>query len=158
MMTRVRVKARRLQQPYRNPLLFIGALITALLLMVYAAQSVRADDAADIKTVIESQLNAFAADDGTKAYSFAAPIVQSVFPNPDTFMAMVKKGYQPVYRNSARSFSEAFQDGLGRPAMRVILTAQDGKRYEALYSMEKQKDGTWKIAGCVILPVQDQEV
>jgi Domain of unknown function (DUF4864) len=112
----------------------------------------------EIRTVIESQLNAFAADDGGKAYSYAAPIVQQAFPTVDMFMTMVTKGYPPVYRNTARIYGDVFEDGLGRPAMRVVLTGQDGKRYEALYSMQKQPDGTWKIAGCVVLVIPAQEV
>lgn len=33
------------------------------------------------------------------------------------------------------------------------LTALDGKRYEALYTMERQPDGAWKIAGCVLIAI-----
>jgi ketosteroid isomerase-like protein len=134
-------------------LLFVITLGIAL-----TAPSRAASDQEDIKTVIESQLNAFAKDDGAQAFTFAAPIVKSIFKTPEQFMAMVKKGYQPVYRNQNRIFGEVFQDGLGRPAMRVVLTGADGKRYEALYAMEKQDDGTWKIAGCVILAIPAQEV
>jgi ketosteroid isomerase-like protein len=115
-------------------------------------------DQDQIKTVIEEQLNAFAVDDGATALTYAAPMVKQIFRTPEQFMAMVKKGYQPVYRNSARLFGDVFQDGLGRPAMRVVLTGADGKRYEAMYAMEKQADGTWKIAGCVILAIPAQEV
>jgi ketosteroid isomerase-like protein len=117
-----------------------------------------ASDQDQIKTVIEEQLNAFAVDDGATALTYAAPMVKQIFRTPEQFMAMVKKGYQPVYRNSARLFGDVFQDGLGRPAMRVVLTGADGKRYEAMYAMEKQADGTWKIAGCVILAIPAQEV
>lgn len=117
-----------------------------------------APDKDTIKSVIESQLNAFATDDGAKAYSYAAPIVQNVFPTVENFMTMVTKGYPPVYRNTNRIYGDVFEDGLGRPAMRVVLTGQDGKRYEAIYSMELQADGTWKIAGCVVLVIPSQEV
>ena len=134
-------------------LLFIVALAVS-----FSAAGRAASDAEAIKSVIEGQLNAFAADDGQTAYSYASPIVKGVFADPDTFMAMVKKGYQPVYRNSARTFGDLFEDGLGRPAMRVVLMGADGKRYEALYSMEKQQDGSWKIAGCVILSIPAQDV
>ncbi len=137
--------------------------ITRLLVIValgfaLTAPARAASDQDDIKTVIESQLNAFANDDGAEAFTFAAPIVQQLFRTPEQFMAMVKNGYQPVYRNSNRIFGAIFQDGLGRPAMRVVLTGADGKRYEALYAMEKQADGTWKIASCTILAIPAQEV
>jgi Domain of unknown function (DUF4864) len=133
-------------------------MASACLILTLMAIPTLAADKDDIRSVIESQLNAFAADDGPKAYSHAAPIVQKVFPSIDQFMTMVKKGYVPVYRNSERVFGDVFQDGLGRPAMRVILTGQDGKRYEAIYGMEQQADGTWKIASCIILAIPAQEV
>jgi Domain of unknown function (DUF4864) len=133
-------------------------LIIAFLGFGLFAPAQAAPDKDVIKSVIESQLNAFASDDGAKAYSYAAPIVQNAFPTVDIFMTMVTKGYPPVYRNTNRIFGDVFEDGLGRPAMRVVLTGQDGKRYEAIYSMEQQADGTWKIAGCVVLVIPSQEV
>lgn len=135
---------------------FAGILLGVFLALTLPARADADSDA--IKNVIESQLNAFAVDDGEKAYSHAAPIVKFAFKNADTFMSMVKRGYQPVYRNTGRVFGDAFVDGLGRPAMRVVLTGADGKRYEAMYSMEKQADGSWKISGCVILQIPAQEV
>jgi ketosteroid isomerase-like protein len=136
----------------------LAGLLLFLVLSVAFTAAARASDQDDIKNVIESQLNAFAVDDFPTAFTFAAPIVKQVFRTPEQFSAMVKSGYQPVYRNSKRIFGDVFQDGLGRPAMRVVLTGADGKRYEAIYGMEKQPDGTWKIASCVILQIQAQEV
>jgi ketosteroid isomerase-like protein len=135
-----------------------AALAITMAFALIAAAPAQAADQDDIKAVIESQLNAFAADDGMAAYSHAAPIVKQVFPTVDQFMAMVKQGYQPVYRNTNRVYSDIFPDRLGRPAMRVVLTGQNGKRYEALYAMEKQADGSWKIASCMILEIPSQEV
>jgi Domain of unknown function (DUF4864) len=137
----------------------VARLLILLSLCGLAALPVAAGtDDVKIKSVIETQLDALARDDGVEAYAQAAPLVQKVFPTVDTFMTMVKKGYQPVYRNTARTFGQVFQDGLGRPAMRVLLTGADGKRYEAIYAMQLQEDGSWKIAGCVILAITAQEV
>ncbi len=116
-----------------------------------------ADNAA-ITAVIESQLQAFAADDGNAAYAHAAPIVTSIFPSVEGFMAMVKGGYAPIYRNTSHSFEDLATDTLGRPAQRVLLRGMDGKTYEARYSMEKQPDGTWKIAGVSMLALPGTEV
>jgi Domain of unknown function (DUF4864) len=41
---------------------------------------------------------------------------------------------------------------------RVIIRGDDGKVYEAIYSMEMQADGTWKIAGCQVLVVPGMNV
>jgi Domain of unknown function (DUF4864) len=141
-----------------NRLHLLALMLITTFALLFAPVPARADTESEIKAVIESQLNAFAADDGAGAYLHAAPIVRQIFPTPDMFMAMVKKGYQPVYRNTARVFSKMEEDSLGRPAMRVALTGKDGIRYEAFYAMEKQADGTWKIAGCTILTIPAQEV
>lgn len=129
------------------------ALILALFVAPSWAAPVSESDSAAMLQVIQSQLDAFAADRGEEAYSYAAPIVKMAFPDVPRFMAMVKGGYQPVYRNTAREFVEAAQDPAGRPLIRMRLTALDGKRYEALYTMEQQPDGTWKIAGCVLIAI-----
>jgi Domain of unknown function (DUF4864) len=133
-------------------------LVILVLSLTLTSVARAASDQDEIKTVIESQLNAFAVDDFPTALTYAAPIIKEYFKTPEQFSVMVKKGYQPVYRNQNRIFGDVFQDGLGRPAMRVVLTGADGKRYEALYAMEKQADGSWKIASCVILAIPAQEV
>ncbi len=71
---------------------------------------------------------------------------------------MVKKGYQPIDRNKGHLFSEATSDSPGRTAQRVILRGLDGKSYEARYYMEKQPDGSWKIAGVAMVPRPGTEV
>ena len=143
----------------KNPISVLVRLFSVVTMLFMIALPVQAaGDEDKIKAVIEDQLNAFATDNGEQAYSHAAPIVKNVFPSADMFMTMVKKGYIPIYRNTERVFGKTFADGLGRPAMRVVLTGADGKRYEAIYSMEQQADGSWKIAGCVLVVIPAQEV
>jgi hypothetical protein len=110
-------------------------------------------DTSAMQRVIQSQLDAFADDRGEDAYAHAAPIVKMAFPDVDRFMAMVKGGYQPVYRNTAREFVDSSMSATGLPIVRMRLTALDGKRWEALYTMERQPDGSWKIAGCVLIAI-----
>jgi ketosteroid isomerase-like protein len=35
----------------------------------------------------------------------------------------------------------------------MTVVGPDGKSYTALYSMEKQPDGTWRISGCTLLEI-----
>jgi hypothetical protein len=119
------------------------------------AQPLEGDDRSAVEAVIEGQLRAFKHDNAAEAYGFAAPMIQQIFPSPETFIGMVKRGYQPVYRNKSYQFSESYLDQLGRPTQHVIITADDGKRYEATYTMELQPDGKWKIAGCILKVVPD---
>jgi Domain of unknown function (DUF4864) len=134
------------------------AIIFSILLAPVPALAQSPEQSQAMQQVVEGQLSALAADDGNKAYSFAAPLVQRVFPTVDVFMAMVKGGYRPVYRNSEHHFGVVAPDTLGRPAVHVVLTAEDGKHWEAVYSMEQQADGSWKIAGCYLREVPGTDV
>jgi hypothetical protein len=100
--------------------------------------------------VIESQLQAFLKDDGSMAFSFATPAIQAIFQTPDNFMAMVRAGYQPVYRPRAVSFKDIVEFN-GGPAQRVIVVGPDGVPVMAVYPMRRMQDGTWRIDGCYLV-------
>jgi len=100
------------------------------------------------QTVIDSQLKAFLANDGATAYSFAAPNVKQVFPTVDTFMNMVTNGYAPVRKPRSYSFGKVEQTGPTSIVQQVLIVGPDGKDYEAVYTLEQQPDGTFKITGC----------
>ena len=117
------------------------------------ADSISATDKAEFQRIITAQITAFRADDGPAAYDFAAPVVRNIFPTPEIFMAMVKQGYPQVYRPQSFNFTEALIDPMGRPSQKMIVVGPDGKSYIALYSMEKQPDGTWRISGCTLLEI-----
>ncbi|GJE19382.1 DUF4864 domain-containing protein [Methylobacterium marchantiae] len=109
-----------------------------------------ADDAAksEARATVERQIEAFRKDDAATAYAQAAPSIQGMFTSPDNFIEMVRKGYAAVYR--ARSFSidrieETDDEGL---ALGVKLQDENGVDWVALYSLEKQTDGAWRISGC----------
>jgi hypothetical protein len=116
------------------------------------AQSTSDADAASFRQIISEQIAAFNADDGAKAWSYAAPSIQQIFPTPDIFMSMVKNGYQPVYRQKSLSFGE-ITGNADRPVQHVTIVDTNGRVWEALYTMQKQPDGTWKISGCVLAQV-----
>ena len=99
------------------------------------------------QTVIDSQLKAFIANDGATAYSFAAPNVKRIFPTVDTFMNMVTNGYAPVRQPQNYSFGKVQQTGPTSIVQQVLIVGPDGKDYEAVYTLELQPDGVWRITG-----------
>ncbi|MGB8316079.1 MAG: DUF4864 domain-containing protein [Aestuariivirga sp.] len=117
------------------------------------ADSISAADKAEFQRIITAQISAFRTDDGPAAYDFAAPVVRNIFTTPEIFMSMVKQGYPQVYRPQSFSFTETLMDPMGMPAQKMLVVGPDGKSYMALYSMEKQPDGTWRIAGCTLLEI-----
>jgi hypothetical protein len=127
------------------------ALVLLIALLIgLAAPACAADDVAAAQSVIRSQEQAFSRDDPVAAYSHAAPAIQGIFPEAETFMAMVRNSYAPVYRHKSFEFGEA-RTADGKIAQRVHIIDADGVPWEALYTLELQPDGSLKITGCVLL-------
>src|SRR6476646_453675 len=127
--------------------------IAALLVVLSIACSpisARADDVATAQGVIRAQEQAFAHDDAATAYSQAAPAIKQIFPAPDIFMSMVQKGYAPVSRHKSFEFGESKIEG-SSVAQRVHIIDANGEAWEALYTLEQQADGSYKITRCSLL-------
>jgi Domain of unknown function (DUF4864) len=124
-------------------------LLTAFLLSF--AASVRAgDDVATAQGIIRSQMEALGRDDAVTAYSYAAPAIQNIFPQPDIFLGMVQRTYTPIYRHKSFEFGEG-RAADGKIAQQVHIVDADGVPWEGLYTLEQQPDGSLKISGCVLL-------
>jgi hypothetical protein len=115
-----------------------------------AAADIRPTDRAAIRTAIEGQIRAFRHDDGAAAFAYASPRIRAIFKDPETFMRMVREQYQPVYRPKAVTFRdiETIEGNLVQP---VLVVGPSGVPVTALYIMEQQKDGSWRIGGCVLV-------
>jgi hypothetical protein len=111
-------------------------------------------DAALIRDVIESQLDALRRDDWTEAFGYAAPFIQQKFGSPDTFRRMVMGGYSIVHRPRVVTFKSLETIG-GRPAQAVLMTGTDGKSAMVIYFMEKLTEGPWRIGGVSVIPLAD---
>ena len=124
--------------------LLICAVVAALPL---AALAFSDEDRAQSRAIIERQIDAFRKDDGVTAFGFASPALQEIFRDPDHFMAMVRNGYQPVYRPRSYAFGTITETDLGLTATLSIEDAEGGA-WTAVYTLEKQPDGSWRITGC----------
>jgi hypothetical protein len=131
-------------EPFMRAFVLLAAILIGL-----AAPARAADDVAVAQGVIRSQVEAFSRDDAAAAWSLAAPAIQNVFPQ-EIFMAMVRGSYAPVYRHKSFEFGEA-RVADGNIAQRVHIVDGDGVAWEALYTLERQPDGSLKISGCSLL-------
>jgi hypothetical protein len=123
-----------------------------------SAQTVTDAEAHEFQRIIAGQLNAFNADDGATAYGFAAPAIKQMFPSPETYMSMVRQGYPPVYRRQSYSFGRIGNEMGGAPTQHVTIVDVNGKTWTALYAMQRQPDGTWKIVGCQLVEAPAADV
>lgn len=129
----------------------VGILALLAICLPADAQAVSEAEAAEFQRIITGQLNAFTSDDGAAAYGFAAPNIQRIFPTPEVFMSMVQKGYAPVYRRQSYAFGRVGTEMGGQPTQHVTIIDANGKAWTALYAMERQPDGSWKISGCSLV-------
>ncbi|MDF0515647.1 DUF4864 domain-containing protein [Bradyrhizobium yuanmingense] len=127
----------------------ITALLVAITL-VFSFTAAHAGDVGAAQSVIRAQEQAFVRDDAAAAYFHAAPAVKEIFPAPDIFMSMVRNGYAPVYRHKSFEFGESKSDGTWI-AQRVHIVDANGEAWVALYTLEQQGDGSYKITGCSLL-------
>lgn len=135
----------------RRRLLLAAPLLAAA---APARAEVAAADRAAIEAVITAQIEAFRRDDGEAAYALAAPNVRALFPTVEIFMRMVRTGYLPVYRPRDVRFAEAALEP-GGVVQKVLLRGPDGRAHLALYTMERQDDGSWRIAAVVLVTLPE---
>jgi ketosteroid isomerase-like protein len=108
----------------------------------------------DIRQVIQGQIEAFRRDDGSVAFAFASPDLRAQFSVAPHFMAMIKTHYRAVYRAQKIHFdgpARAIQQDPELRMQNVHLIDDRGIGHRARYTMQKQPDGSWKIAGCHLL-------
>jgi hypothetical protein len=123
----------------------------AFVLAIAPPPQAHAQDGSILRGLVEGQMSAFRSGDADAAWSYAAPGIKRMFQTPDRFIAMVRKGYAPVYAPRGVSFGE-LRTGARGPELDVFVTGPAGRDWLAVYSFEKQADGSWKISGCRLVP------
>lgn len=99
------------------------------------------------QSAITGQIEAFKAGDNSRAYGYAAPTIKRIFPTLDSFMRMVTGAYRPVYKPQSFSFGKVEEPSSNSVIQQVLIVGPDGKNYEAVYTLEKQPDGSYLITG-----------
>ena len=129
--------------------LLAGAAMIAMAANTAHAQSPDESAAQDIVT---RQLEAFLAGDFDEAYSYASPGIRKLFPSLEQFMSMVRTGYLPVLRPGNYAFGRMENLADGRLVWEVLIRGPGGEDYTAVYFMERQGDGSWKVDGVSLRP------
>jgi Domain of unknown function (DUF4864) len=104
-----------------------------------------------IREVIAAQRAAIIAGDADKAFGYASSGIQQQFGDAASFLAMVDAAYAALQSARYVEFLEgAVIDGIVVQPLRLIDA--DNTVRVALYTMEKQVDGEWRISSCRIAP------
>jgi hypothetical protein len=105
---------------------------------------------APIQKTIQSQLDAFLADDFATAFTFASPNIKGLFGTPENFGAMVTQGYPMVHRPADVRMLE-LREVAGNLWQRVMVTDQVGRTHLLDYQMIETPEG-WQINAVQLLP------
>ncbi len=120
----------------------------ALAPLAHAAPLSAADELA-VRSAVQGQLAAFAADDAPLAFSYAAPNVRDAMGSAAGFMAMVREAYPVVYRPASVAFLKP-DNRDGQVFQRVQMVDAAGEGWLATYSLQRGGKG-WLITGCVVV-------
>ncbi len=104
---------------------------------------------AAIRHVITEQLAAFQREDGAAALAFASPGIARTFGDGAHFLAMVRTAYPAVFHPRSFSFGPLSVDD-GQVEQKVEFIGPDGASALGIYEMEREGDGSWRIAGCAL--------
>lgn len=121
-----------------------GLLTAAFLALPAMAQE------APIQNTIQSQLNAFVADDFATAFTFASPTIKGIFGTSDNFGLMVRNGYPMVHRPADVKMLE-LREVAGNLWQKVMITDQQGRTHILDYQMVETDQG-WQINAVQLLP------
>ena len=102
-----------------------------------------------IEATIQSQIDAFRADDFETAFTFASPSIRTLFGSSTRFGAMVRNGYPMVWKPSDVRFLELRRQG---PFLfqKVFVRDAAGAPHVLEYNMIQTEDG-WRIDGVQLL-------
>ncbi|OIP87998.1 MAG: DUF4864 domain-containing protein [Rhodobacterales bacterium CG2_30_65_12] len=124
-------------------------ILIVAMLMAWAFP-MKAEEVGDApRTVIAAQLDAFRADDVTRAFSYASRGIQRVFVTPDGFGAMVREGYPMVWRPAETRFLELRElDGV---TWQKLLVRDGAGVWHTLDYQMVREGGAWRIDGVQFL-------
>ena len=123
------------------------------IILIFISTTLAADEQTDIQNTISNQLEAFASDDFTEAFTHASPGIKDIFGSVDNFSRMVKNGYPMVWRYNNFQFLKLEETPQGYSQI-VRITDRKDQLFLLKYFM-KNISGIWKISGVTIIENSD---
>ena len=104
-----------------------------------------------IRDVIRQQIEAFKRNEISAAFDLATPEIQDQFRTSDIFFQMVIKNYAVILTHKTWNFGNLTKIRNEEYIQTVNFYEKDGRVLKALYIMEQQPEGTWRIGGCKLI-------
>ena len=111
--------------------------------------NLKPSDRIAIRATVQAQLKAIHTNDADLAFAYATVELQQKVGSPHAFMRMIRESYKPVHQPRAMFFQDArIMEGVA--TQHVLFMDASGAPVKAVYSMQRQTDGTWRINGCML--------
>lgn len=124
----------------------LAVILLILIAMAYATKAYE-KDAQEIQNVIQLQLHAVMREDAEMAFSFASASSQDELGSPADFMDLIRHDFPMMYRYRQVQFDE-YDIDVDHATQIVHFTDENSAIWIGVYRMLREKNGTWKIAGC----------
>ena len=111
-------------------------------------------DARAVRSVVEAQLKALAADDAPQAFSHASPAIQKQIGDAAAFARMVRMAYPMLIRPVSISFYRPLASA-SVITQSVMFRDAEGRVWRADYLLQRQADQRWRIEGCQVVRSDD---
>lgn len=113
------------------------------------AEPAQEDDAQQVRSVIVTQLLAFAENDADGAFETTTPEVRDAVGNSVLFLTMVRHAYPMIYQPTSVTFMRA--ELLGDAVVQLVeIIDGQAKSWLALFLLERQPDASWLISGYTV--------
>ena len=89
--------------------LFAMRYLASILVLLLLCLPVAASEKEEVQATINSQLQAFADDDVSRAYTYASPSIRSIFRTAQLFGKMVQLSYPMIWKSAGVAFLEHTQ-------------------------------------------------
>lgn len=137
----------------KRRLLAIGSLLFAFGLPLgtaAAAAPLNAIDVRSIQAVVRSHIDALTQDDAEQVFESATSATQVEFGSAEDFLQLIKREYRPIYQSRQAIFS--YPEVIDGDTIQMVNVTDDSSHvWVALFRMERDSDGSWKIDGCELL-------
>ncbi|MBI1891492.1 MAG: DUF4864 domain-containing protein [Burkholderiales bacterium] len=124
-------------------------LIASISISAWSAELTSSEVTAIQKTV-RQQIDALANDDALGAFALTSTDTRTRIGTPDDFLRLIKEEYDPVYRHRLALYSPP-QIVNGKTYQLVRLTDLDSRVWIAIYLLDRDEVGDWKIEGCQLV-------
>ncbi|MDQ9171671.1 DUF4864 domain-containing protein [Oxalobacteraceae bacterium R-40] len=136
---------------------FLLSFILGLAVGHAAAQEAHGSVAQAVTQVVRSQLNAFAEDDAETAFKLSTASTRQLIGTPDGLLSVIKHKFTPIYRHRKAMFSEP--EIINRSALQIVhLTDADNLVWIAIYQVEQEADGIWRVDGCQLFETRSMSI